>query len=61
MNKSQTIEYLKSFGGFVGSKIYTNENVDAVTKEKESYKIVTSKRVIRSDIVIVASCAFGNS
>tara|TARA_B100000700_G_C14949090_1_gene810755 strand:+ start:125 stop:1399 length:1275 start_codon:yes stop_codon:yes gene_type:complete len=61
LNKSQTIEYLKSFGGFVGSKIYTNENVDAVTKEKESYKIVTSKRVIRSDIVIVASGAFGNS
>ncbi len=61
LNKSQTIEYLKSFGSFVGSKIYTNENVDAITKEKNIYKIVTSKRTIRSDIVVVASGAFGDS
>jgi putative flavoprotein involved in K+ transport len=61
LNKSQTIEYLKSFGSFIGSKIYTNENVDAITKEKNIYKIVTSKRTIKSDIVVVASGAFGDS
>ena len=61
LNKLQTIEYLKSFGSFIGSKIYTNENVDAITKEKNIYKIVTSKRTIKSDIVVVASGAFGDS
>ena len=61
LNKSQTIEYLKSFGSFIGSKIYTNENVDAITKEKNIYKVVTSKRTIKSGIVVVASGAFGDS
>ena len=61
LNKSQTIEYLKSFGSFIGSKIYTNENVDAITKEKNIYKVVTSKRIIKSGIVVVASGAFGDS
>ena len=61
LNKLQTIEYLKSFGSFIGSKIYTNENVDAITKEKNIYKVVTSKRIIKSGIVVVASGAFGDS
>ena len=42
-------------------KIYTNENVDAITKEKNIYKVVTSKRIIKSGIVVVASGAFGDS
>ena len=60
LDKLQTVDYLKSFSSFIGSKIYTNENVASITKENNIYKTVTSKRTIKSDIVIVASGAFGD-
>ena len=61
LNKIQTIEYIKSFASYVGSKIYIKENVDSIVKEKDIYKIVTSTRTIVTDTVIVASGAFGES
>ena len=61
LNKIQTIEYIKAFASYVGSKIYINENVDSIVKEKDIYKIVTSTRTIVTDTVIVASGAFGES
>ena len=60
LNKRQTIDYIKSFATYVGSKIYTNENVNSITKKDGVYKIITSKRTITSDIIIVASGAFGD-
>ena len=61
LNKIQTIEYIKAFASYVGSKIYIKENVDSIVKEKDIYKIVTSTRTIVTDTVIVASGAFGES
>jgi putative flavoprotein involved in K+ transport len=59
LNKRQTIEYIKSFASYIESKIYINENVDLIVKEKDIYKVITSKRTIETDTVIVASGAFG--
>jgi putative flavoprotein involved in K+ transport len=61
LNKLQVIEYVKSFANYIGSKIYTNENVISIDKKNEKYKLITSKRSINAKIVIIASGAFGES
>ena len=61
LNKSETVNYLKSFSEFIGSKIYINEKVNSISKQKNIYRIDTTKRTIKSNIVVIASGAFGNS
>jgi|TARA_B110000263_G_scaffold86234_2_gene75312 putative flavoprotein involved in K+ transport len=61
LSKIEIIEYIKSFAKHIGSKIYTNENVTSIEKEKGIYKLITSKQNINSEIVIIASGAFGES
>ena len=61
LNKSETVNYLKSFSEFIGSKIYINEKVNSIYKQENIYRIDTTKRTIKSNIVVIASGAFGNS
>ena len=61
LNKNKTIDYIQSFAKYIGSKIYTNENVNSVSKENSEYAIVTTKRTIKTNKVIIASGAFGDS
>tara|TARA_B110000438_G_scaffold68775_1_gene69029 strand:- start:1673 stop:2917 length:1245 start_codon:yes stop_codon:yes gene_type:complete len=61
LNKIEIIEYVKSFAKHIGSNIYTDENVSSIDKENNRYKLTTSKRDINSEIVIIASGAFGES
>ena len=61
LNKTETVDFIQSFAKYIGSKIYTNENVYSVSKQEHDYTIVTSKRTIKTKIVIIASGAFGDS
>ena len=61
LNKTETVDYIQSFAKYIGSEIYTNENVYSVSKQDHDYTIVTSKRTIKTKIVIIASGAFGDS
>ncbi len=61
LNKNQTIDYIKSFAKYIGSEIFTNENVNSISKENSHYRIVTNKRTIKANTVIIASGAFGDS
>ena len=61
LNKLETVNYLKSFSEFIGSKIYINEKVNSISKQENIYRIDTTKRTIKSNIVVIASGAFGNS
>ena len=61
LNKNETVDYIQSFAKYIGSEIYTNENVYSVSKQDHDYTIVTSKRTIKTNIVIIASGAFGDS
>jgi putative flavoprotein involved in K+ transport len=61
LNKTEVVNYIESFAKFVGSKIYEKENVKKISKKNNRYQIVTSKQILSSKIVIVASGAFGNA
>jgi len=61
LNKNETIDYIQSFAKYIGSEIYTNENVNSISKENSDYRIVTTKRTIKTKTVIIASGAFGDS
>ena len=60
LNKKEIINYVQSFAKFIGSKIYENEKVENISKEKNQYKIITSNQIINCNIAIVATGAFGN-
>jgi putative flavoprotein involved in K+ transport len=61
LNKKEVINYVQSFAKFIGSKIYENEKVENISKEKNQYKIITSKKIINCNIAVIASGAFGNA
>ena len=61
LNRIETINYIQDFASHIGSEIYTNENVEHLSKQNNEYIVKTSKRTLRSNIVIIASGAFGES
>lgn len=61
LNKNETVNYIKSFAKYIGTNILSNENVNHLTKEKNKFIVTTSKRIIKSDKVVIASGAFGNA
>jgi len=61
LNRSEVINYIQSFARFIGSKIHENENVEKISRKNNLYKIVTSKQIITTKILIVANGAFGNA
>ena len=61
LNRIETINYIQDFASHIGSEIYTNENVEHLSKQNNEYTVKTSKRTLRSNIVIIASGAFGES
>ena len=61
LNKSEIINLLKNFASHIGSKIFTHENVISLSRKKNDiYEIKTNKRKINSNVVIIASGAFGD-
>ena len=61
LNKSEIINLLKNFASHIGSKIFTHENVISLSRKKNDiYEIKTNKRKIHSNVVIIASGAFGD-
>jgi putative flavoprotein involved in K+ transport len=61
LNKSEVINLLNNFASHIGSKIFTHENVISLSRKKNDiYKITTNKRKIHSNIIIIASGAFGD-
>ena len=60
LSKNQTIELIKSYSKFIGSKIFENESVNIIEKHKNKYKLDTSKRMIIADNVVLSTGAFGN-
>ena len=60
LSKNQTVELLKSYSKFIGSKIFENESVNHIKKDKDKYKLLTSKRLVTADNVVLATGAFGN-
>ena len=46
IDKKEIINYVQSFAKFIGSKIYENEKVENISKEKNQYKIITSNQII---------------
>jgi len=60
LSKNQTIELIKSYSKFIGSKIFENESVDIIKKYKNKYRLDTSKRMIIADNVVLSTGAFGN-
>ena len=60
LSKNQTIELIKSYSKFIGSKIFENESVDIIKKYKNKYWLDTSKRMIIADNVVLSTGAFGN-
>ena len=61
LNKSEIINLLKNFASHIGSKIFTHENVISLSRKKNAiYEIKTNKRKIHSNVVIIASGAFGD-
>ena len=60
LSKNQTIELIKSYGKFIGSKIFENESVNIIEKYKNKYRLDTSKRMIIADNVVLSTGAFGN-
>ena len=60
LSKNQTIELIKSYSKFIGSKIFENESVEIIKKYKNEYRLDTSKRMIIADNVVLSTGAFGN-
>jgi len=60
LSKNQTIELIKSYSKFIGSKIFENESVEIIKKYKNKYRLDTSKRMIIADNVVLSTGAFGN-
>jgi len=60
LSKNQTIELIKSYSKFIGSKIFENESVNIIEKHKNKYRLATSKRMIIADNVVLSTGAFGN-
>ena len=60
LNKKEIVNYLQSFARYLNSEIYENENVIKISKNNNSYEIQTSKRLIHTNTVIIATGAFGN-
>ena len=60
LSKNQTIELIKSYSKFIGSKIFENESVNIIEKHKNKYRLGTSKRMIIADNVVLSTGAFGN-
>ena len=60
LSKNQTIELIKSYSKFIGSKIFENESVKSIKKYKNKYRLDTSKRMIIADNVVLSTGAFGN-
>ena len=60
LSKNQTIELIKSYSKFIGSKIFENESVNIIKKHKNKYILDTSKRMIIADNVVLSTGAFGN-
>ena len=60
LSKNQTIELIKSYSKFIGSKIFENESVNIIEKHKNKYRLDTSKRMIIADNVVLSTGAFGN-
>ena len=60
LSKNQTIELIKSYGKFIGSKIFENDSVNIIEKYKNKYRLDTSKRMIIADNVVLSTGAFGN-
>ena len=60
LSKNQTIELIKSYSKFIGSKIFENESVNIIEKYKNKYRLDTSKRMIIADNVVLSTGAFGN-
>ena len=60
LSKNQTIELIKSYSKFIGSKIFENESVEIIKKYKNKYWLDTSKRMIIADNVVLSTGAFGN-
>ena len=60
LSKNQTIELIKSYSKFIGSKIFENESVKSIEKYKNKYRLDTSKRMIIADNVVLSTGAFGN-
>jgi len=61
LNKTEVINYIQSFADFIGCKIHEKENVKKISHKNSQYKIITSKQIITTKIVIVANGAFGNA
>ena len=60
LSKNQTIELIKSYSKFIGSKIFEYESVNIIEKHKNKYILDTSKRMIITDNVVLSTGAFGN-
>ena len=61
LSKYEIINLLKNFASHIGSKIFTNENAISLSRKKNDiYEIKTNKRKIHSNVVIIASGAFGD-
>ena len=60
LSKNQTIELIKSYSKFIGSKIFEYESVNIIEKHKNKYILDTSKRMIIADNVVLSTGAFGN-
>ena len=60
LSKNQTIELIKSYSKFIGSKIFEYESVNIIEKHKNKYRLDTSKRMIIADNVVLSTGAFGN-
>ena len=60
LNKKEIVNYIQSFARYLNSEIYENENVIKISKNNNSYEIQTSKRLIHTNTVIIATGAFGN-
>ena len=61
LNKIETVNYIQNFAEHIGSQIYTNENVNNISKKNNEYIIKTSKRILKSNTIILASGAFGKA
>ena len=60
LNKKEIVNYIQSFARYLNSEIYENEKVNKISKNNNSYEIQTSKRLIHTNTVIIATGAFGN-
>ena len=59
LSKNQVVNLIKSYGKYIGSKIFENESVNSIKKYKNKYKLTTSEKIVFSKIVILATGAFG--